>query len=717
MVSSERSTRDGPSMFSIPATTAIFTLCVFVVSGQEVYFGQSASFSGGVWEYGVPYREGILSAMNEVNLRGGVHGRMLRLVSVDDQYIASNIPANMDRLMALQPALLAFVGFTGSAPSVAAAPIASSLRIPLIGPYTGTPDIRSATSVNRYVINLRAGYRDEAFAMLKLFVESKHFKRVCMIYQNDSFGIPAMEAVTAAMANMRLTLTGTHAYNKAETASFDFAMLAEQVLAESAQGIIFFGVDTFSNPFLRAFKQLYDAAAATSSSATPFPQFITSSFIGDGLRSSATVQSISAPSFHQTQVVPHPLSSTSAIATRYRAALSTYRGTSSASMFNYVSLEGYVLGRFLIEVLNRTQTISPFGFLDAIYQTKMFDLDELMLGPFSGSCRGDEDSSVMTRSSLCSCNQGLRSVTTTLIEPSTNQFVEEQTLSYSFAHCMSTINEVQRPIILHAIARDGLASAREAVRMLEEILTNVSSAPLYISRYYTSATTNATEDELTRVGTQTPLLGALGLAPIAAQTVYPVFPLSAQPVEAARPFQRATFHLLSTLQQEMFVNAKHLAHVLNTSQLYLVSRAHPQSEAIHTLVSHSLVTFGRALNGHYTFDDSLSLSKILQILPPSATFVLIGIQNETEMAAVVESMTERALLTGYFPFSDVALYWELLSAHSSCETLPSRVLFSTSLPHWMNPSSSWVAAYHAATSPCRSSEPFLRSRISSRPIH
>lgn len=56
------------------------------VSDEQVLFGQSAAFTGPAQELGQDMRRGIQAAFHEINRRGGVLGRQLNLVSLDDAY-------------------------------------------------------------------------------------------------------------------------------------------------------------------------------------------------------------------------------------------------------------------------------------------------------------------------------------------------------------------------------------------------------------------------------------------------------------------------------------------------------------------------------------------------------------------------------------------------------------------------------------------------------
>src|SRR5262245_43306352 len=68
------------------------------VADNEIRFGISAAFSGPAKELGQNMRLGIEAAFDAANARGGVHGRMLRLVAADDGYEPARTAETMKRL-------------------------------------------------------------------------------------------------------------------------------------------------------------------------------------------------------------------------------------------------------------------------------------------------------------------------------------------------------------------------------------------------------------------------------------------------------------------------------------------------------------------------------------------------------------------------------------------------------------------------------------------
>ena len=83
------------------------------VSDDRVLFGQSAAFSGPARELGTNMRLGIEAAFSEINDAGGVHGRVLKLVTLDDAYEPEAAVANTLRLIEEED-VFALIGEVGT---------------------------------------------------------------------------------------------------------------------------------------------------------------------------------------------------------------------------------------------------------------------------------------------------------------------------------------------------------------------------------------------------------------------------------------------------------------------------------------------------------------------------------------------------------------------------------------------------------------------------
>ena len=90
------------------------------VSEKLVLFGQSAAFTGPAQALGHAMRMGIEAAFHERNEAGGVHGRMLELVTMDDRYEPGFAYANTRDLIAKEK-VFGLIGAVGTPTSRSAA--------------------------------------------------------------------------------------------------------------------------------------------------------------------------------------------------------------------------------------------------------------------------------------------------------------------------------------------------------------------------------------------------------------------------------------------------------------------------------------------------------------------------------------------------------------------------------------------------------------------
>ena len=124
-------------------------------AAAELVLGQSAAFSGPSAMLGKEYREGALAYFAEVNRQGGIHGRRLKLLSLDDRYEPPLTLRNTRQLIE-RDKVFALFGYVGTPTVKAVLPLVESQKIPMIAPLTGAQLLRQPHRPR--VFNLRASY-------------------------------------------------------------------------------------------------------------------------------------------------------------------------------------------------------------------------------------------------------------------------------------------------------------------------------------------------------------------------------------------------------------------------------------------------------------------------------------------------------------------------------------------------------------------------------
>ena len=141
-------------------------------------------------------RLGIEAAFQEVNRDGGLHGRVLELVSYDDTYEPELAIANTLSLINREK-VFALIGEVGTPTSRSVTPVAADAGIPYVAPFTGAAFLRDQEWSN--IVNLRASYAQETEEMVERLTTDLGIERIAIMYQDDSFGRTGYQGALAAL--------------------------------------------------------------------------------------------------------------------------------------------------------------------------------------------------------------------------------------------------------------------------------------------------------------------------------------------------------------------------------------------------------------------------------------------------------------------------------------------------------------------------------------
>jgi branched-chain amino acid transport system substrate-binding protein len=226
------------SQGSINRRTALASLAASVVApglalaqGADILIGQSAPLSGGM----APTMTGVLAgqqlAFDEVNKRGGLNGRPVKLVILDDGFDPKRSLENA-RALVEQNQAIALFGFVGTAQTAAVLPYIVEKRVPLISVYSGSPALR--VKPNPYFFTTQASYADELIKMTRNLMAAAQ-SRIAVVYQNNDFGkllAPLAEKIIAAEG---ATVVASKAL---DAGGADAVAVSQSLLEAKPQGII-----------------------------------------------------------------------------------------------------------------------------------------------------------------------------------------------------------------------------------------------------------------------------------------------------------------------------------------------------------------------------------------------------------------------------------------------------------------------------------------------
>ncbi|MXY78119.1 MAG: ABC transporter substrate-binding protein [Chloroflexi bacterium] len=340
------------------------------VYDQRVVFGQSAAFSGPAQELGRNMQLGIQAAFHEANQRGGIHGRLLELSSLDDAYEPEAAIANT--LQLIDEDVFALIGAVGTPTSRSAVPVAEAAGVPYIAPFTGAQLLRDPALDS--VLNLRASYYQETEEMVARLTADLGIDRIAVMYQDDSYGRAGLRGVELALERRDSEPVAVGVYTR-NTTAVKTALLDLQ--AGSPQAVIIIGA-------YRPVAALVSWARYTGLD----PVFMTVSFVG----SNALADELgpSGEGVFVTQVVPFPTDDTLPVVSAYLDALAAY---APDAVPGFVSLEGYLAGRLVVAGLERCgREVDRACFLDNVLRGDAIDIDgfELRYGDGDNHNQGSD---------------------------------------------------------------------------------------------------------------------------------------------------------------------------------------------------------------------------------------------------------------------------------------------------------------------------------------
>jgi ABC-type branched-subunit amino acid transport system substrate-binding protein len=348
------------------------------ITADTITFGQPAVLSGPAAALGQGMKVGLNAAFEEINKKGGVHGRKLKLISADDGYEPEKSIVATKKLIE-EDKVFALIGPVGTPTSAATQPIAMAAKVPFIGAFTGAGFLRDAKLDN--VINVRASYDAETEAWVRHLTEDLKIKKIAIFYQDDAFGRAGLSGFKKAMEKRNLPIAAEGTYER-NTVAVKTALL--NIKKEEPEAVVMVGAYKPSAEFIKLSRKVgFD------------PMFVNISFVG----ASALAKELGeeGKGVIVSQVVPFPWDASIKVIADYQAAI---KAADAKAEPEFVSLEGYLVGRLAIAALEKAGT-NPTreGMLKAIKDTGKFE--------FGG----------LTMSFGANDNEGLDQVFMTMIQP------------------------------------------------------------------------------------------------------------------------------------------------------------------------------------------------------------------------------------------------------------------------------------------------------------
>jgi len=298
------------------------------VSKAAIRIGQSAGVTGPVAGSVREQIEGAQVYLRAVNANGGVAGRRIELVTLDDGFDAKRTPDNVRKLLQDEKVFALFM-VRGTPQNESILPIIATEKVPLVAPLTGA--ITLHRPVNRYVFNVRAKYQDEVARAINHLATSG-MTRIGIVYASDGFGKDVFEGF-----NIALQARGVQ---PAASASFarpmgDITQQVATVNKADPQAVLVIGSGSEAARVIRDMRKAGSQAQFVTLSNNAADSFIKE--LGQDARGLII-----------TQVVPGMNSSQMSLASEYRS-LARQQNVDPTN----AGMEGFMSAKVLVEGLRR----------------------------------------------------------------------------------------------------------------------------------------------------------------------------------------------------------------------------------------------------------------------------------------------------------------------------------------------------------------------------
>jgi len=327
------------------------------VKDDEVLIGSSLALGGHAGYLGTQMFQGAMSYIRDINDQGGIHGRKIRLIALDDGYNPTQCLYNTQQLI-LEHQVFALFCYVGTPTTVRIIPLVNEAKIPLLGMFTGANRLR--VPVNPYLINIRASYYQETQAAVDLIVKTRKLEKVAVFYQYDEYGFDGLRGTEIALQKHGLVPVAKGSYVRG---TLDVEAGLETIIRSDAQAVVMIGTYDSCAKFINLAKNRGFS-----------PLFHNVSFVGS--KELARRLGPNGEGVIVTQVVPPPNPEDRVEplpgVKEYTLHLSRYYPESIPS---FVGLEGHLNAKILAEGLKRAgKDITRQEFIKAIESIDHFDL-------------------------------------------------------------------------------------------------------------------------------------------------------------------------------------------------------------------------------------------------------------------------------------------------------------------------------------------------------
>jgi branched-chain amino acid transport system substrate-binding protein len=349
------------------------------VSASEIRIGMSAAFRGTAAGLGTEFYRGAQAYYDETNLRGGVNGRHITTIALNDSYEPNPCIKNTIQLLEKEQ-VFALSNYVGTPTLTRALPVMkryADQQVVLVGNFTGAQPQREAPYADQ-VFNIRASYRQEMMALVERFW-SLGARSFGVFYQIDAYGRSGSDGVARGLALHGARITAEATYPRGATFNDDMTPAVTALQKAGVDVVLCTGAYQGCGAFVRSARDAGFLAPISNLSFVGSDAMLTL-LVKHGRTNGrnytrALVNSQVVPSYDEA-ALPGVAEYRTFMERHNPAVPETLRDPNYAlQRLSFISLEGFVNAKVVVEALRRAgPQLSRAAFRQALESLRNFDL-------------------------------------------------------------------------------------------------------------------------------------------------------------------------------------------------------------------------------------------------------------------------------------------------------------------------------------------------------
>jgi len=306
---------------------------------------------------------GIRAMFAAVNANGGINGRPVELRQLDDAYDPAKGAENVKTFV--KDGAIGVLMPIGTSSSIGAIKAANELKVPIVGPYSGSGPVVKPTE---YGFPVRISF-DEEYSRIVNHLFTIGLSRIAFAHNDNPGARSALESTQKFIAERGEKMAGSVAIKNDGS---DAAERAAELAKLKPKAVVLAATNEVAAKFITAYRATGGETAFYSFS------FLNGQKLFQDIKKDAAGVVIS-------QVVPYPWNSAMPVIAEYQAAMKKI----GATEFGYASLEGYVAAKVMVEGLKRAgANPTPESLQKGLESFKTLDIGGIAVSYRPGEHRG-----------------------------------------------------------------------------------------------------------------------------------------------------------------------------------------------------------------------------------------------------------------------------------------------------------------------------------------